>query len=548
MKRYIAIFLLLFLSYTAAKAQDPQFTIELPVNQQPSPLVNIRLFRDKYGMIGQMQHFAVKITNLTSQKVRVTGTLTALLYCGNAVTAKFDYVIDPNSSIGPAGDDLHSNTFGTVFKEDCNNPQVAPDPNNSQYKVYNRIRSVSIPNFSAGVYKDDDNSSTDASQTQVSSQNPQSGSYSNSTSGSSSRHTAMNANDPRGNTDNANNVTNATQAQTQAYINNAQNPNNDAVQNTLAINLAKINAMKSGGASAGQRQQIQQVQQEQQNQNIDATAQVAGQLLGSLLTHINNGSDYETYKRKEEEKEKAKERKKIDHAIARKTATPDEIVGEGTSCQINKDYVTANHYYSIAAAMGNIGGICGLADNLHFGQGFAQNDDMASKLLLQAFYLAKKRISGKGINPQTDKTWYPDTASAAIWALHKLGSSWSYVNNYSMELNCRLLVDSLYANKYKELKSLGSTEFSWFIDSEIRLIWFYEGQITIDSDKGQVKVENLTLAMNLCNKVGGIMDTYLANADSSERDRYKMWDYNTQFRQIQELKDKVTAKQSAGKH
>jgi len=60
---------------------------------------------------------------------------------------------------------------------------------------------------------------------------------------------------------------NANSQQTQADINNAQNTNNDAIQNALALSQAKINAMKPGGATPAQQQEIQQAQQQQTDAN-----------------------------------------------------------------------------------------------------------------------------------------------------------------------------------------------------------------------------------------------------------------------------------------
>jgi hypothetical protein len=76
---------------------------------------------------------------------------------------------------------------------------------------------------------------------------------------------------------------NANSRQTQAYLNQAQNPNNDPIQNTLALSQAKLNAMKPGGATVAQQQQIQQVQQQQNAEAVDKTAAAVGQLLTVLL-------------------------------------------------------------------------------------------------------------------------------------------------------------------------------------------------------------------------------------------------------------------------
>jgi tetratricopeptide (TPR) repeat protein len=256
LKYLAALICLLLCCFCTANAQDASYSIELPVSQQPSALVNLQLFRDRYGLIDQMQHFATKITNLSNQKVRVTGTLTALLYCGNTITTSFDYVIDPGASIGPAGDDLHSNTFGTVFKESCNNPQQYPDPNNPQYHVYNRIRSVSIANFSAAIYKDEDDNT--AGSGTVAAAASGTGAYGNTTGSGTNYHTAMNANNPNGNTNEAAQQLEARrteqlrildqQMQTQAQQYNAmQNGIGDLLNLFLSTSFQKsINQQNSG--------------------------------------------------------------------------------------------------------------------------------------------------------------------------------------------------------------------------------------------------------------------------------------------------------------
>ncbi len=94
---------------------------------------------------------------------------------------------------------------------------------------------------------------------------------------------------------------NANSQQTQGYINQAQNPNNDAIQNTLALSQAKLNAMKQGGATAAQQQQIQQVQQQQNAQSAQAVEDVktyAGQIATGLSSYFG---------RKAEQKRKLKE-------------------------------------------------------------------------------------------------------------------------------------------------------------------------------------------------------------------------------------------------
>ncbi|MBS1525914.1 MAG: sel1 repeat family protein [Bacteroidetes bacterium] len=78
------------------------------------------------------------------------------------------------------------------------------------------------------------------------------------------------------------NQNNGIQNQTQQYINNAQNPNNDAMSNQLALNQAKINAMRSGGANTSQQQQINQLQQKQNAVNQQALTSITTELVSSI--------------------------------------------------------------------------------------------------------------------------------------------------------------------------------------------------------------------------------------------------------------------------
>jgi len=78
---------------------------------------------------------------------------------------------------------------------------------------------------------------------------------------------------------------NANSQQTQADINNAQNTNNDAIQNALALSQAKINAMKPGGATPAQQQEIQQAQQQQTDAN-NAAVETSLNNLASAFVNV----------------------------------------------------------------------------------------------------------------------------------------------------------------------------------------------------------------------------------------------------------------------
>jgi len=95
---------------------------------------------------------------------------------------------------------------------------------------------------------------------------------------------------------------NANSQQTQAYINRAQNTNNDAIQNALALSQAKINAMKSGGATPAQQQEIQQAQQQQTDANNAAVETSLNNLASAFVNVFKKPENQPTPSQPTEEK------------------------------------------------------------------------------------------------------------------------------------------------------------------------------------------------------------------------------------------------------
>lgn len=206
MKDYLTTCLLFFICCVSANAQDD--IVALGISSQPSSMVHIALFKDRYtGGETLGQNYWMKITNLTNQKVRVKGLLIATTVCGTQARGNFNDIIGPNETVGGrymnSSADRDDDMEGVInyLNGNCLASsglwQKFPYPNNPSIFHYNTIRSVSIENFGATVYKDDD-APTPSGDNNTSS-NSNNNSYSSSQSGSS-YHTAMNANDPRGDT------------------------------------------------------------------------------------------------------------------------------------------------------------------------------------------------------------------------------------------------------------------------------------------------------------------------------------------------------------
>ncbi|SEM79169.1 hypothetical protein SAMN05192574_101826 [Mucilaginibacter gossypiicola] len=422
------------------------------------------------------------------------------------------------------GDDDHNKPFAT---DDCgHNSSDTPSGNNSTDNVNIASQTTDVN----GVQSNSNNSSCgNMQQTR------------------SSDHIAVNTNVPQVNIHNSDNVTNATHAQTQTYINNAQNPNNDAIQNVLALNQAKINAVKPNGATTGQRLQVQQLQNQQKEANTEAVVQSTGELINSVSNLISQRQQRKDYEKEKNTEIEAIERENNRQAIADGTADPGELVDKGIHSKVSKDYTTANYYFAAAAAMDNISGLCELADDYHFGYGLAQNDATASTLLYRAFDLAQKRTYAEASNAitKTNNAWSSKDIELgyAIRALDDLARSLHYTpspqnSNIQMSLICRLWIDSLYTNNY--IKIFFRSDFSCFISSEIDLANLYE----INVDKTKTQIECLKLAVNFYDKTDAMIEKrYTADAARNKSQDYLyIYDkssYKFDAKRIKSGKDKI---------
>ena len=261
----LAIILLTAASLSAQRRD----AIELHITRQPSPLVNVRLARDKYtGITGQ--EYSAIITNVTSQKIKVTGTLSAVTVCGTQVSNNFDVTIKPGESKGGSGYmfDMDGLT-GTVQKENCANPQVSADPDNPKLKRYNRIKTVTITNLIAKTSQDDPPTPTQGTPAESGShtpakaatiQSPNGYPVSNSTSGNGGHQTVT--------VQPSNNYT-ATYNAAMDRLNN-QMQTSQAVYNAVATGLQQLQQLHDEKV---QREEAQQQAEQERQQRLEAQRQ-----------------------------------------------------------------------------------------------------------------------------------------------------------------------------------------------------------------------------------------------------------------------------------
>jgi len=286
---------------------------------------------DMYCKVGSwgygQQFYPANFHNQTFYKIHVKGEYVAVLTCGNESISQMDFTCDKYSDIitvdeteqaFPYSQPQHFGTDQTGLAayaeaKSCTGTAItARIRSGITIKTRDRIKALQIRNLKLYAVQDDGSevpvtnegvlisqpapTANNNPNTQTGGVNMQANATGNTLAQNSTPyHTAMNANDPKGNT--GNNTNYATQEQTQQYINNAQDPNNDAIQSSLALNQAKVNAMKPGGANANQRQQIAQVQQQQQADNsaaMDQSINDLGNAIGNLLTKKTQSANNES--------------------------------------------------------------------------------------------------------------------------------------------------------------------------------------------------------------------------------------------------------------
>ncbi len=119
-KLMLSVLLLAFCQL--ANAQDPMENVyvKYPFFQQSNPNILITMYaRKRVSSTGQ-QLFSLQLKNLTTQKIRVTGTYYASLTCGNQKIAKVDISLAPGETKGDNSFAMDGNNLtASVDAADC---------------------------------------------------------------------------------------------------------------------------------------------------------------------------------------------------------------------------------------------------------------------------------------------------------------------------------------------------------------------------------------------------------------------------------------------
>jgi hypothetical protein len=141
MKNLLCLALALFTLTAFAQKKSNPLAMELPVKDQPSEKLQVRLFAHRYSTLGS-QSFSMQIKNISDKPVGVRGSVVATLTNGRTKKTSFNIRLKPGESKG--GDsfllDNHGLT-GEVFKEDCEGEKIQAPDAPGQTRV-NRIKRV----------------------------------------------------------------------------------------------------------------------------------------------------------------------------------------------------------------------------------------------------------------------------------------------------------------------------------------------------------------------------------------------------------------------
>jgi hypothetical protein len=233
--------------------------------------------------------------NLSSNAFIIRGVITVTTYCGAVSSMNFKTLVDGKG-------DYHYTGWSRITKVDKNVSQEVCKGKRLSDSWMDRISNVSYMINSCRVmpkYVDCIDCLIENGQS-----NPNSPSNNNNPNQSNESVNNNNSNYNTTKTNqqslglpvaptNNNTFTNINSQQTQVYINQAQNTNNNAIQNQLALNQAKANAMKQGGATQAQKQQIQQMQTDLNNKTIEKTTDAVVNFI-NVLTKPKNIAPKET--------------------------------------------------------------------------------------------------------------------------------------------------------------------------------------------------------------------------------------------------------------
>lgn len=146
MKTLLCLALALFTMTGFAQQKPNPLAMELPVKQQPSSQLNIRLFAHKYSTLGS-QSFSMQIKNISAKPVEVKGSVVATLTNGRTKKTNFNIKLKPGESKG--GDSFLLDAYGLtgeVFKEDCEGVKIQ-DPDDPKQTRISRIKRVGWENL-----------------------------------------------------------------------------------------------------------------------------------------------------------------------------------------------------------------------------------------------------------------------------------------------------------------------------------------------------------------------------------------------------------------
>ena len=339
------------------------------------------------------QFFGANFSNNIFYKIHVKGLLVAILVCGDTVFSNVDFVAEkystvtkvyPDDSTGVVrgwGSDI-TGLLGSADENKCLG-NVVHVAGYSGQPTHNRIAGLGIHNLQLFAIQDDQSEiplsfdgqlqpttgkpDAQATAAQAPVANPQPPTITASKPAAVPTRTAPVTFTP------------VEQIQTQAYIDNAKNPNNDPIQQSQALSQAEINARKPGGSTPYQRQEIQQVRQDQAQANEQAVASGITDLGTSLDALFNqNRQDKVDYQRQAEETIRQ-------GAIS---GNPDDMVTEGLTCSNAKNYAGAFDWYSKAAAMGDTRAMSYIGQLYYFGWGRPKDDSTAYR------WLSRSLLSG----------------------------------------------------------------------------------------------------------------------------------------------------------
>lgn len=292
-KKTIFLLVLYPLMTTALNAQEQKWKELTLTNQSAFQAqgLDVHLFKETWaGLEGQQ--FTVKLSNLTTKKLSVKGSLNAVTYCGNTVSVKIEVTIKAGKTIG-GSDYLFDNNglTGTVQSEDCKTDKVYPNPNDRTDYKYDRIRTLQLSSISITPVTENDNTSSTNNSSSATNTTTSTGSNNSSTQG---RYAATNAGYYKTNTTNT--------------PGNFNNKNTNSLYNGTVTNNKAATRTATNSNNYAQQYQQQQNYNQQQQQIINNTINDLGNIAQNYLQQRQAQRDAESA-RQQQAQEGEKQRK-----------------------------------------------------------------------------------------------------------------------------------------------------------------------------------------------------------------------------------------------